>query len=61
MKKREQKYEEVKTKRESMPSRLIYEEATQFLTKAIEEKFSFSKDSSTYESVVANLGLELKR
>jgi hypothetical protein len=39
MKKRDQKYEEVKTKRESMTSRQILEEASQFLSKAIEDKF----------------------
>lgn len=50
MKKRDLKYEEVKTKRESMPSRQIIEEASQYITKAIEEKFNSCKDSSTYES-----------
>ena len=46
MKKRDQKYEEFKTKRESINAKQVYEEASQYLDKAIMDKFKISKDTA---------------
>jgi hypothetical protein len=46
MKKRDQKYEEYKTKREFINSRQVLEEASLFIEQAIEDKFSIGTKST---------------
>jgi hypothetical protein len=59
MKKRDQKYEEYKTKREFINSRQVLEEASLFIEQAIEDKFSIGTKSTL--DLIDQIGLELKR